>query len=78
MLVLNRRIGEEILIGDNIRVGVVAIQGKKVRIGITAPRSIPVTRTELLPESSVGRGAGAADKNGKSPQIEDAAPQPAS
>ncbi len=36
MLVLTRRVGEEIVIGNDIRVMVVAIQGDKVRIGISA------------------------------------------
>jgi carbon storage regulator len=47
MLVLTRRIGEEIVIDGNIRVVVTAIQGQKVRLGITAPPSIPVDRKEV-------------------------------
>jgi carbon storage regulator len=52
MLVLSRRIGEEIVIADDIRVTVVAVKGQRVRIGITAPRSINVARRELLAENS--------------------------
>jgi carbon storage regulator len=52
MLVLTRRIGEEIVIAGNIRVKVVAVQGHQVRLGIMAPSSVPVWRMELL----VGRG----------------------
>lgn len=48
MLVLTRRIGEEIVIADNIRVTVVAVNGQRVRLGITAPSSVPVARLELL------------------------------
>jgi carbon storage regulator len=48
MLVLTRRIGEEIIIGDNIQVTVVAVKGDRVRLGITAAPSIPVMRQELL------------------------------
>lgn len=48
MLVLTRRIGEEIVIAGNIRVMVVAVIGQKVRLGITAPSSVPVARLELL------------------------------
>jgi carbon storage regulator len=48
MLVLTRRIGEEIVIADDIHVSVLSIKGKQIRIGITAPRSVPVARRELL------------------------------
>jgi carbon storage regulator len=47
MLVLSRRIGEEIIIGGNIHVTVVAVQGDRVRLGITAPRSVCVDRQEV-------------------------------
>ena len=47
MLVLTRRVGEEIVIGNDIRVMVVAIQGDKVRIGISAPPSVRVDRKEV-------------------------------
>ena len=47
MLVLTRRIGEEIVIGGNIRVTVVAVEGNKVRLGITAPRDVSVDREEV-------------------------------
>lgn len=48
MLVLTRRIGEEIVIAGDIRVAVVAVNGQKVRLGITAPSSVSVSRLELL------------------------------
>jgi len=47
MLVLTRKLGEEIVIGDGIRVKVVAVQGDRVRLGVDAPRSIPVDRLEV-------------------------------
>ncbi|MFN4258110.1 MAG: carbon storage regulator [Gemmataceae bacterium] len=47
MLVLSRRVGEEIVIGDNIRVMITAIQGKTVRIGIQAPPTVSVDRSEV-------------------------------
>ena len=47
MLVLSRRLGEEIVIGNNIRVKVVLVKGDKVRLGISAPASIPVDRSEI-------------------------------
>lgn len=48
MLVLTRRIGEEIVIADDIRVRVVRVKGERVRLGITAAPSVPVIRQELL------------------------------
>lgn len=48
MLVLSRKVGEKIYIGDNIVLTLVRIQGDKARIGIEAPRDIPVHRSEVL------------------------------
>ena len=47
MLVLTRKIGEQIVIDDNIIVTVLGIDGNKVRLGITAPRSCRVDRAEV-------------------------------
>ena len=47
MLVLSRRIGERLVIDDNIIVTVVEIRGGQVRLGIEAPREIPVRREEV-------------------------------
>jgi carbon storage regulator len=47
MLVLSRKVGERILIGDNISVTVVRITGGGVRIGVEAPAEMPVIRQEL-------------------------------
>ena len=47
MLVLSRRVGERILIGDDISVTVVRITGGGVRIGVEAPPEMPVVRQEL-------------------------------
>ena len=47
MLVLTRKVGEEIIIGGDIRVVVVAVQGAKVRIGISAPKDVVVDREEI-------------------------------
>jgi carbon storage regulator len=47
MLVLTRRIGEEIVIADDIRVRIVAVDGQKVRLDITAAPSITVDREEV-------------------------------
>jgi carbon storage regulator len=47
MLVLSRRIGEEIVINDNIRVRIVAVQGNRVKLGIVAPEHVTVHREEI-------------------------------
>ncbi len=47
MLVLERKLGESIFIGDDIIVTVTNIRGDKVRIGIDAPREVPVHRGEV-------------------------------
>lgn len=46
---LSRKLGEKILIGDNITITVVDIDRGKIRLGIDAPRDVPVYRQELLP-----------------------------
>jgi carbon storage regulator len=48
MLVLNRKVGERIVIGDEIVITVVAVHGQQVRLGIEAPPDVPVWRQELL------------------------------
>lgn len=47
MLIISRRPGEKVLIGDDIVVTVVEISGGAIRLGIDAPRSLPVYREEL-------------------------------
>lgn len=47
MLVLSRKVGERILIGDNIAITVVRVAGGGVRLGIEAPADLPVVREEL-------------------------------
>lgn len=47
MLVLTRRIGEQIVIDGNIRVMIVAVNGDKVRLGTSAPPSVTVDRSEV-------------------------------
>ncbi|HYV34070.1 MAG TPA: carbon storage regulator [Gemmataceae bacterium] len=48
MLVLTRRIGEGIVIDDNIQITVLAVTGSKVRLGITAPAAVGIQRDELM------------------------------
>lgn len=50
MLVLSRKLGEKIYVGDNICITVVDIDRGKIRLGIEAPRDVPIFRQELLDE----------------------------
>ena len=47
MLVLSRKVGEEIVIADNIRVTVLSVHGDRVRLGILAPKEVVVDRQEV-------------------------------
>ncbi len=47
MLILTRKVGETIVIGDNIRVSVLSVQGNQVRVGVDAPRDVVVHREEI-------------------------------
>jgi len=49
MLILSRKVHQEILIGNGICITIVAIRGKQVRIGIKAPPQVPIRRDELEP-----------------------------
>ncbi len=48
MLVLARKVGQSIVINENIELLVIEVRGDQVRLGIEAPKSIPVHRKELL------------------------------
>ncbi len=47
MLILTRRIGESVYIGDDVRLTVLGVRGTQVRIGINAPKEVPVHREEI-------------------------------
>ena len=47
MLILSRRVGESIIIGDDVTVTVLGIKGNQLRIGIQAPKDVPVHREEI-------------------------------
>lgn len=48
MLVLSRKINETILIGDDVKVTLLAVDGDKIKLGIEAPKHIKIFREELL------------------------------
>lgn len=47
MLILTRRVGETLMIGDEVTVTVLAVKGNQVRIGIDAPRDVAIHREEI-------------------------------
>lgn len=57
MLVLSRKRGERILIGDDIFIEVLEFNGARVRLGITAPRQVSVHREELIKEDKHAAGS---------------------
>jgi carbon storage regulator len=65
MLVLTRRVGEEIVIDGNIRLTVVMVKGQTIRLGITAPPAVRVVRQELLAEGPVAARLPSAGRNGR-------------
>ena len=47
MLILTRRVGETLMIGDDVAITVLGVKGNQVRVGINAPKDIPVHREEI-------------------------------
>ena len=48
MLILTRRVGETVMIGDSITVTVLRVKGNQVRLGVNAPKSVSVQREEIF------------------------------
>lgn len=56
MLILTRRIGEGVYVGDDVKIVILGIRGSQVRIGIEAPDDVNIVREELLPPESFEPG----------------------
>lgn len=59
MLVLQRKVGESLVIGEDITVSVVSIEGSRVRLAISAPEQVPILRTELIHAAAANHDAAA-------------------
>ncbi len=67
MLVLTRKVGEKIYLGDDIVVTVTAVSGQQVRLGITAPPEVTILRHELIaPEQQATMAEGPENKRQRS------------
>jgi carbon storage regulator len=56
MLILTRRVGETLMIGDEVSVTVLGVKGNQVRIGVNAPRTVTVHREEIYERIRRERG----------------------
>lgn len=58
MLILTRRVGESLVIGDDVKITVLGVKGNQVRIGVNAPKDVSVHREEILQRDEADRAEG--------------------
>ena len=62
MLILTRRVGESLMIGDDVTITVLGVKGNQVRIGVKAPKEVAVYREEILNRIEEAAGEDASDE----------------
>jgi len=71
MLILTRRVGETLMVGDEVTVTVLGVKGNQVRLGVNAPKDVAVHREEIYERIKREQGESGADGEGLGP-IQDA------
>ncbi len=80
MLILTRRVGETVMIGNDVTVTVLGVKGNQVRIGVNAPRDVAVHREEIFErikreeQGAASPRAGGANGNGNDNEHHDSFP----
>jgi carbon storage regulator len=78
MLILTRRVGETVMIGDDVTITVLGVKGNQVRVGINAPKHVAVHREEIyerIKREQQGGGSEGGGSEGGSPDESDKAPE---
>ncbi len=68
MLILTRRVGETLMVGDDVTVTVLGVKGNQVRIGVNAPKEVAVHREEIYQRIQKEREGGSSHGGGNSHQ----------
>jgi len=76
MLILTRRTGETVMIGNEVTLTVLGVKGNQVRIGINAPKNVPVHREEIYERIKRELSGGEANGNVADGNVPDAPPPP--
>jgi carbon storage regulator len=74
MLILTRRVGETVMIGDDVTITVLGVKGNQVRVGINAPKHVAVHREEIY-ERIKREQQGGGSEGGSSPDDSDKTPE---
>lgn len=72
MLILTRKVGETLMIGDEIEVTILSLKGNQVRIGVNAPKEVPVHREEIYDRIKREKAGGeSAHSPGNTPNLDE-------